>query len=89
MNRKRKTSRINLYTIQVLSASFFTHTPEDVSDTEDAERLAGVGSGSGSGRLDARDDGAVTLHPDVASAPHQHPVPTADRLTLQTHCRIR
>lgn len=63
------------------------HTPEDVGNTEDAERL--VGAGSGLGGSYAGYDGAVTLHPDETSAFHQHPVLTADRLTLKTHCRQR
>lgn len=62
-----------------------SHTPEDIGDTEDAERLMGPGPGfRGS---DAGDDSAVTLHPDVTSTSHQHPVLPTDRLALQTHCR--
>lgn len=59
------------------------HTPEDVGNAEDAERLGDARSGPGGS--DAGDDSTVTLHPDVTSTFHQHPVLTADRLVLQTH----
>ena len=64
-----------------------THTPEDIGNTEDAERL--VSARPGLGGPDAGYDGTVTLHPDVTSTFDQHPVLTADRLSLQTHCRQR
>jgi len=63
------------------------NTPEDIGHAEDAEWLVGVRSGLG--RSAAGDDGAVSLHPNVTSTSHQHPVLTADRLTLKTHCRER
>lgn len=61
------------------------NTPEDVGHAEDAERL--VAAGPGPGGPDAGDDSAVSLHPDVTSVLHQHPVLTADRLALKAHCR--
>lgn len=51
-------------------------TPENIGHTEDTERL--VATGPGFGRSDAGYDSTVTLHPDVTSASHQHPVLTAD-----------
>lgn len=52
------------------------HTPEDVGNAEDAERLGDARSGPGGS--DAGDDSTVTLHPDVTSTFHQHPVLTTD-----------
>ena len=52
------------------------HTPEDIGNTEDAERL--VRAVPGPGRSDTGDDSTVTLHPNVTAASHQHPVLTAD-----------
>lgn len=62
-----------------------THTPEDIGNAEDAERL--VSPGPGFRGSDAGDDSAMTLHPDVTSTSHQHPVPPTDGLALETHCR--
>lgn len=52
------------------------HTPEDVGDREDDWLL--VPATFELGGPDVGDDGAVTLHPDVTSTFHQHPVLTTD-----------
>lgn len=62
-----------------------THTPEDIGNAEDAERL--VTRRPGFRGSDAGDDGTVTLHPDVTATSHQHPVLPTDGLAFQTHCR--
>lgn len=72
-----KMSFINVVSTLVASRlKLYTYTPEDIGNTEDAERL--MATGPGFGWSDAGYDGTVTLHPDVTSTFHKHPVLTTD-----------